>query len=117
MLQYPAVQLTLHATPATRIEESQRMTVVEDYILKLDVREIPRVERHPRIFGMLNSLLPDYQLILTVDHDPVPLYYHLEMHYDGMFGWEYLSRGPEIWEVRIRRKKHEGCNCNCGGGH
>jgi uncharacterized protein (DUF2249 family) len=26
-------------------------------------------------------------------------------------------RGPEIWEVRIRRKKHEGCNCNCGGGH
>lgn len=67
------------------------MTVaVEDHVLKLDVREIPRVERHPRIFGMLNSLLPDYQLILTVDHDPVPLYYHLETHYDGMFGWEYL---------------------------
>jgi uncharacterized protein (DUF2249 family) len=101
----------------TSIEESDRMTVAEDHILKLDVREIPRPERHPRIFGMLNSLLPDYELILTVDHDPVPLSYHLEMHYDGMFEWEYLSRGPVIWEVRIRRKKHEGCNCNCGGSH
>ncbi|MFL0693026.1 MAG: DUF2249 domain-containing protein [Agrobacterium tumefaciens] len=117
ILQFSAVRPAAYDLE-TSIKEGPRMTVaVEDHVLKLDVREIPRVERHPRIFGMLNSLLPDYQLILTVDHDPVPLYYHLETHYDGMFGWEYLSRGPEIWEVRIRRKKHEGCNCNCGGGH
>jgi uncharacterized protein (DUF2249 family) len=84
---------------------------------RLDVRTIPGPERHPRIFGMLNALQPGNGVTLTVDHDPLPLYYHLQMHFSGLFGWDYLKRGPEIWEVRITREKHEGCNCNCGGGH
>jgi uncharacterized protein (DUF2249 family) len=93
------------------------MTAIDTETLQLDVRTIPRPERHPRIFGMLNSLQPGGDLTLTVDHDPLPLYYHLEMHFSGLFSWDYLERGPEIWRVKVTREKHEGCNCNCGGGH
>lgn len=93
------------------------MTAIDTDTLHLDVRAIPRSERHPRIFGMLNSLQPGHDLTLTVDHDPLPLYYHLEMHFSGLFGWHYLERGPELWQVKVTREKREDCNCNCGGGH
>lgn len=93
------------------------MKLIDEQTLSLDVRTIPRPERHPRIFGLLDSLQPGHAVTLIVDHDPVPLYYHLETHFDGLYGWDYLERGPELWRVQITRKKHEGCNCNCGGGH
>ncbi|SMC73505.1 DUF2249 domain-containing protein [Rhizobium sp. RU36D] len=93
------------------------MTLTVDQMPSIDVRDIPHGERHPRIFGMLNSLAPGGAVLLTVDHDPVPLRYHLESMFSGMFGWEYLQRGPDLWRVEIARLKHDGCNCNCGGGH
>lgn len=93
------------------------MTSTEMQTLSLDVRTVPRPERHHRIFGMLDSLQPGHSVMLTVDHDPIPLHYQLETHFDGLFRWDYLERGPELWRVRITREKHEGCNCNCGGSH
>lgn len=83
----------------------------------IDVRVIPRPERHPRIFGMLNSLRDGEAMLLTVDHDPVPLHHHLQNQFPGLFGWQYLERGPEIWRVEIERLKQDGCGCGCGGSH
>ncbi len=93
------------------------MTETLDDVLTIDVREIPGAQRHPRIFGTLERLEPGQVLQITVDHDPVPLYYHLENHFNGLFGWQYLERGPQLWKVEIKRLKHEGCTCSCGGNH
>lgn len=93
------------------------MTATAEKKPSIDVREIPRSERHPRIFGMLNMLSPGQSMLLTVDHEPVPLHHHLQTMFPGLFGWEYLQSGPDLWRVQIERLKHEGCNCGCGGDH
>ncbi|MEC5387259.1 DUF2249 domain-containing protein [Uliginosibacterium sp. H3] len=82
----------------------------------LDVRAIQPRERHPLIFGIFEALPPGQALLLTNDHDPKPLYYQFEAESKGQFSWDYVSRGPEVWQVRIGRQpagKAEPSSC-CG---
>ncbi|OMQ46379.1 DUF2249 domain-containing protein [Ensifer sp. 1H6] len=85
----------------------------------IDVRTIPPVERHPKIFGMLNALAEGGSFIIVNDHDPRPLHYQLESRYPGEFTWDYLEQGPDVWRVEIGRQQASGCDCCCGSssGH
>lgn len=85
-----------------------------DSIPVIDVRAIPRPERHPRIFGQIESLAEGGSFVLMNDHDPRPLHYQLEVRYPGLFDWEYLEQGPETWRVQIGRRVQSGCGCCCG---
>ena len=70
---------------------------------ELDVRDIaPRV-RHPLIFSTFDELQSGDSFVLVNDHDPKPLYYQFEAERHDQFRWEYLSSGPEEWQVRITR--------------
>lgn len=69
----------------------------------LDVRTLPHAQRHQTIFTVLPRLAAGQALVITVDHDPQPLRYQLDALHPGQFGWEYLDRGPEVWQVAIRR--------------
>lgn len=96
------------------------MTTVEtDTKPLIDVRTIPPVERHPKIFGMLDALAEGGALIIINDHDPRPLHYQLETRYPGEFTWDYLDQGPDVWRVEIGRQQATGCDCCCGSssGH
>ena len=93
------------------------MTAKLGEVLSIDVREIPGAQSHRRIFGTLETLEPGEVLRITVDHDPIPLRMHLDTHFSGLFGWEYLEQGPQLWKVELTRLKHEGCGCSCGGNH
>jgi uncharacterized protein (DUF2249 family) len=42
-------------------------------------------------------------LRITNDHDPRPLRFEIERDRPGTFDWSYVERGPEIWQVDIRR--------------
>ncbi len=42
---------------------------------KIDVRQMPPKQRHPTIFNAWSSLEPRGSILLTNDHDPLPLYY------------------------------------------
>lgn len=90
------------------------MTATAETYPSIDVRTIPHHERHPRIFAMLDALTPKSSMLLTSDHDPVPLRRHLDLLYSGAFAWNYLEEGPDVWRVEIRRQDHDGCTC---GGH
>ncbi|MDG4880477.1 MAG: DUF2249 domain-containing protein [Mesorhizobium sp.] len=81
---------------------------------QLDVRAIPPVERHPRIFGIAQALAEGQSFVIVNDHDPRPLRYQMEARYPGLFDWEYLQQGPDIWRVEIKRLQ-SGCDCCCGG--
>ena len=70
---------------------------------ELNVIEIVPKERHPLIFRTFDELGRGEAFILTNDHDPRPLYYQLLHEREGLFTWEYLARGPEIWRVRITK--------------
>lgn len=72
-------------------------------MIELDVREVIPRERHPLIFRTFDNLKPGESFILINDHDPKPLYYQFLHEREGLFSWEYLERGPEIWRVRITK--------------
>lgn len=83
----------------------------------IDVRTIPPRERHPRIFGTLGALTPGQSLLITSDHDPMPLHRQLAMNFPDQFGWDYLQQGPDVWRVEISRLDDGGCDCCCGADH
>ncbi|MFO7324044.1 MAG: DUF2249 domain-containing protein [Chloroflexota bacterium] len=73
-------------------------------IKTIDVRAIAPRERHPLIFQTFDALAPGESFALVNDHDPKPLYYQFSFEREGLFDWEYLEQGPEVWRVRISRR-------------
>lgn len=71
--------------------------------VEIDVRQLAPRERHPRIFGLWETLEDGGSLLLVNDHDPLPLYYQFAVENAGGFRWEYLEQGPEVWQVRIAK--------------
>ena len=70
---------------------------------ELDLREVPRPQRHPLIFAKFDALAIGDSLRLLNDHDPVPLSRQFESIRQGQASWEYVERGPALFRVRIRR--------------
>ncbi|MCC7430714.1 iron-sulfur cluster repair di-iron protein [bacterium] len=69
----------------------------------LDVTKIEPKFKHPTIFEKFDSLPKGESFILHNDHDPVPLYYQLLHERGKIFDWEYLKRGPEVFEIKITK--------------
>ena len=69
----------------------------------LDVRSEPPARRHDLIFQSYHDLAPGEGFVLVNDHDPKPLWYQFEAEYAGVYSWDYLEQGPEVWRVRIGR--------------
>ena len=70
---------------------------------ELDARTIPHAIRHATIFGALDAVEPEADLILVAPHDPMPLLEQIEQRTPGRFHVEYLERGPEAWRLRFTR--------------
>lgn len=68
-----------------------------------DVRSLVPMQRHQKIFQLVDELAPGGKFVLVNDHDPKPLYYQLEAEHPQQFSWTYLERGPEVWRVEIGR--------------
>ncbi len=73
-----------------------------DADVHLDVRTIPHAQRHTLIFGLVSHLRPGQALVLSVDHDPLPLRYQLEAEYGDALQWLYEAEGPREWRVAVR---------------
>ncbi len=69
----------------------------------LDLRIMPPVERHRKIFEIWNSLNSGETLKIINDHDPKPLYYQFEAEHKGLFVWDYEQDGPVDWIVTIKK--------------
>lgn len=91
------VHLTKKA--ATQSPNEPGTEVVKDF----DVRPYHPAQRHEMIFGSFNELNPGEAFVFTNDHDPIPLYYQFEAENPGQFEWEYLEKGPEVFQVKITR--------------
>ena len=74
--------------------------------IHIDVANLPSAVRHQTICQAFEQLSSGQGLVLTVDHDPKPLFYELRYKYPQGFSWEYAKEGPDIWEVLITRKQH-----------
>ncbi|GED96836.1 DUF2249 domain-containing protein [Gordonia crocea] len=67
----------------------------------IDVREIPKPQRHPKIFALFDSLGAGEALILVNDHDPRHLHDEFDVERPGSYSWEYLVREKRDYRIRI----------------
>lgn len=70
---------------------------------EIDVREVPRPQRHPLVFSKFDALAVGDAFLLVNDHDPVPLHRQMEEMRPGQLSWDYLMRGPDLFRIRVRR--------------
>jgi uncharacterized protein (DUF2249 family)/quercetin dioxygenase-like cupin family protein len=70
---------------------------------EIDIRAVPRPQRHPLIFAKFDSLSVGSSVLLLNDHDPVPLSRQFESLRPGQAAWEYLERGPNIFRIKITK--------------
>ncbi|HVX44097.1 MAG TPA: DUF2249 domain-containing protein [Mycobacteriales bacterium] len=71
--------------------------------MELDVRPLPKPEKHPRIFAAYDALPAGESFILVNDHDPVHLHNEFEAEHPGNYGWEYLNRERRNYRIRITK--------------
>ena len=87
--------------------------------LVIDVRELAPHERHSKIFGSFDELLPGEAIEIVSDHDPLPLRRQFESRSARQFQWVYLQQGPNQWNVQISKVEVHGeggsCCGSCGG--
>ncbi|HEY2878131.1 DUF2249 domain-containing protein [Nocardioides sp.] len=70
---------------------------------ELDVRPLRKPDKHPTIFAAYDSLPTGSSFVLVNDHDPRHLRDEFEADHAGSYGWEYLSREPRDYRIRIRK--------------
>ena len=80
---------------------AQELEPTANIVETLDVRAIPPMNRHTRIFETFEALPKGAAFELVNDHDPKPLYYQFAAELPDLFTWEYIERGPIVWRVRI----------------
>jgi uncharacterized protein (DUF2249 family) len=75
---------------------------VDEDLPEMDVQSIPHAIRHAAIFGAVNALRPRAALIISANHNPIPLLTQLEARYGDAYTASYLEKGPERWRIVIR---------------
>ena len=71
---------------------------------ELDVRPLRKPDKHPTIFAAYDELPTGSSFVLVNDHDPRHLRDEFEADHAGSYEWEYLSREPRNYRIRIRKR-------------
>jgi uncharacterized protein (DUF2249 family) len=70
--------------------------------LELDVRSLPKPDKHPTIFRTFDTLDVGESFVLVNNHDPRHLRDEFNTDHPDGYGWDYLERGP-AWRIRITK--------------
>lgn len=70
---------------------------------ELDLRDVPRPQRHPLVFARFDALDIGESFELVNDHDPIPLHRQMDAMRPEQAEWSYVERGPEVFRIRVRR--------------
>lgn len=81
------------------------MVEANEFAARIDVREYPPREKHPAIHQMFESLAAGEKMELINDHNPKPLFHEFNIERPGIFTWDDLEEGPEVWRVAIGKVK------------
>ena len=69
---------------------------------ELDVREVPKPQRHRLIFRRFAALAPGESFVLVNGHDPKHLRAEFDRDHPETYDWAYVESGP-VWRIRITR--------------
>jgi uncharacterized protein (DUF2249 family) len=81
------------------------MAVITSLPPRLDLRELPPVQRHGLIFRTFRALAPGASFVIVNDHDPRPLLYQFQFEFAGAYEWFPWQAGPEAWVIEIVRRE------------
>ena len=70
---------------------------------ELDVRGLPKPDKHPAIFAAYDSLPVGAAFVLVNNHYPRHLRDEFEVDHPGSYDWEYVESGPRTWRIRITK--------------
>ncbi|BBY94601.1 hypothetical protein MGALJ_42700 [Mycobacterium gallinarum] len=72
---------------------------------ELDVRHIPKPQRHPMIFARFDALAAGESFVLVNSHDPKHLREEFARDRPGAYDWRYLegNQTEHLWRIRIIR--------------
>lgn len=76
----------------------------------IDVRSIPKPQRHPIIFDAMEPLQIGESIVVKNDHNPLPLRGQVEAIYGEQFSWNYLEEGPEVFRLQFTRRAPSPAN-------
>lgn len=76
---------------------------MSEFAATVNAPEYPPHMKHKVIFETFNNLQAGEAMLLTNDHDPIPLRFQFESMHKDAFGWEYLEQGPEVFRVKISK--------------
>ena len=68
---------------------------------EVDVRDVPKPQRHPMIFQRFSKLAVGEAFVLINGHDPRHLHDEFERDYPRRYSWNYVETGPTEWRIRI----------------
>ncbi len=68
---------------------------------ELDVRGLPKPDKHPAIFADYEHLPVGAAFVLVNNYDPKHLREEFEADYADSYGWEHLESSPRVWRIRI----------------
>lgn len=71
--------------------------------VELDVRDIPKPQRHPLIFERFANLAVGESFVLVNNHDPKHLHDEFERDQPGTYRWDYETREHALYRIRISR--------------
>ncbi len=99
-----AIQLNLASAPARHGGCGCGCGGASDAIPELLASSLPRVVRNGAIIGGLTSMKPGEQVVLVIDHDPLPLLTRLDRIAPDTLDLTYLERGPETFRLEFTRR-------------
>lgn len=97
--------IEIHGSRDELVEQAHTCTCgeLDEDLPEMDVQTIPHAIRHAAIFGAVDALKPGGGLIISANHQPVPLLAQLQLRYGDEFSTSFLEKGPERWRILIRR--------------
>ena len=71
---------------------------------EIDVRTLPRSQRHRTVFDAYEKLAVDEALVLVNDHEPKGLQEEFERELAGAYNWEPVTTTEDAYRVRITKR-------------
>jgi uncharacterized protein (DUF2249 family) len=70
---------------------------------RLDVRDVPRSQRHALVLSTVAALAPGEAVVLVASHAPRPVLAEVDARFREQIETRWLQSGPEVWQVRLER--------------
>jgi uncharacterized protein (DUF2249 family) len=71
---------------------------------ELDVRELPKAQRHASVFNRFDTLTVGESFVLVTSDDPEGLHEEFDRTHPCAYVWTYLVADEPLWRIQISRR-------------